>query len=282
MPSSGSGGLRVVNTQTAWVQNAETSMRKRASSERVLNKVFSGAKQQVETGHQPLPDATTLNRNSDKLQPTVATNTIHVLDPHPLRSPPRGQAALEAAILLPSYMVFSRYTPHTIVYIPTLWKTPLHISQPSRSIPNVPTGNELGPSAPRYSQSHQHYCHNSFTPTMYNTQFRPLHPQQACPLTPQSSHYFSQDPPLGLIRTTPPTHTWLSPKNTTEATSDIEVSNDPNTMTTPHDWQSVNRTKRRRRRELSHPNEGAAQASSMPLSKIFPFSTNTLTLTPAN
>ena len=145
-----------------------------------------------------------------------------------------------------------------------------------------PTRNELGPSAPRYSQSHQHYCHNSFTPTMYNTQFPPLHPQQACPLTPQSSHYFSQDPPLGLIRTTPPTHTWLSPKNTTEATSDIEVSNDPNTMTTPHDWQSVNRTKRRRRRELSHPNEGAAQASSMPLSKIFPFSTNTLTLTPAN
>jgi len=144
-----------------------------------------------------------------------------------------------------------------------------------------PTGNELGPSAPRYSQPHQHYCYNSLTPTMYNTQFPPLHPQQACPLSPQSSHYYSQDPPLGPIRTTPPTHTLLSPKNTTEATSDIEVSNDPNTLTPPHDWQSVNRTKRRSR-ELSHPNEDAAQASSMPLSKICTFSTNNLTLTPAN
>ena len=182
-----------VNTQTAWVQNAQASVRKRASSERVLNKVFSGAKQQVKTGHQPLPDTTTLNRNSDKLQPTVATNTIHALDPHPLRSPPRGQAALEAAILLLSYMVFSQENPNTIVYIPTLRKIPLPLSQPSRSIPNVPTGNELGPTAPRYSQPHQNYCYNSSTPTMYNTQFPPLHRQQACPLTPQSSHYFYQD-----------------------------------------------------------------------------------------
>jgi len=102
---------RVVNTQTALVRKAQTSVRKRASSERLLNKVFSGAKQQVKTGQQPLPDATTLNRNSDKLQPAVATNTIHALDPHPLRSPPRGQAALEAAILLPSYMVFSKVHP---------------------------------------------------------------------------------------------------------------------------------------------------------------------------
>jgi len=129
-----------------------------------------------------------------------------------------------------------------------------------------PTGNELGPSAPRYSQPHQHYCYNSLTPTMYNNQFPPLHPQQASPLAPQSSHYYSQDRPPGPIRTTPPTHTRLPPKTTTAATSDIEVSNDPNTLTPPHDWQSVNRTKRR---ELSHPNEDAAQASSVPLSNRF-------------
>ena len=108
---------RVINTQTAWVRKAQASVRKRASSERVLNKVsvlnkvFSGAKQQVKTGHQPLPDTTTLNRNSDKLQPTVVTNTIHALDSRLLRSPPRGQAVLEAAILLPSYMVFSQVHP---------------------------------------------------------------------------------------------------------------------------------------------------------------------------
>jgi len=120
-------------------------VRKRALGERVLNKVFSGAKQQVKTGHQPLPDATTLNRNSDKLQPTVATNAIQALDPHPLRSPPTGQAALEAAILLPSYMVFSQENPNTIVYIPTLQKIPLPLSQPPRSIPNVPHSQRARP-----------------------------------------------------------------------------------------------------------------------------------------
>ena len=131
-----------------------------------------------------------------------------------------------------------------------------------------PARNEPGPSTPRYSQQHQQYSHTSLAPVMYNAHFPPLLHCQASPRTLQLSHNDLQDPPPGPARTVPPTHTQLPPQTATAATLDTEESNDPSAQIPPHDWESVNRTKKRRSK-LDPPNKDAAQATPVPLSNKF-------------